>query len=53
MKIIGIIGQKGGCGKSHLAISLGVLADKNKGFAAILDVDPQGTVKKWSERRES
>lgn len=53
MKIIGIVSQKGGSGKTQLAQSLGVLADENKGKAAIADLDPQGSAVKWSERREA
>lgn len=46
--IIAVVGQKGGVGKSTLAICLGVCA-MERGFKTLLvDADPQGTVRTWS-----
>jgi chromosome partitioning protein len=53
MDVIGIISTKGGSGKSHLAIALSVLSDENKGQTALVDLDPQSTAVKWSDRRHS
>jgi len=53
MKVIGIVSQKGGCGKSQFAQSLGVLSNENKGLSVIVDTDVQGTVTKWAGRREA
>ena len=53
MKVLSILAQKGGVGKSMLARSLAVqgLIDGIK--VAILDADPQGTVVSWGRRRQS
>lgn len=51
MKTIAIINQKGGSGKSTIAECLAVAADLDGQAAAILDMDPQGTVYTWGKRR--
>lgn len=52
MFTIAIVNQKGGSGKSTLAECLAVAATESGQAAAILDLDPQGTVYAWSKRRE-
>lgn len=52
MFTIAIVNQKGGSGKSTLAEGLAVAAMQDGQGAAILDLDPQGTVYAWSKRRE-
>ena len=52
MHTIAIVNQKGGSGKSTLAECLAVAATLDGKAAAILDLDPQGTVYAWSKRRE-
>lgn len=53
-RIIALAQQKGGVGKStlaiHMAVEIDVRRDKN---VLIVDMDPQGTVTKWRERREA
>jgi chromosome partitioning protein len=51
MRTIAIINQKGGSGKSTIAECLAVAADLDGQAAAILDMDPQGTVYTWGKRR--
>ena len=53
MFTIAIVNQKGGSGKSTLAECLAVAATEDDQAAAILDLDPQGTVYAWSKRREA
>ena len=51
MKTIGFFNSKGGAGKSTLAVHLGVAAAYERP-TALLDADPQGTLKAWSNARE-
>lgn len=52
MKVVAIIGQKGGSGKSTVALHLASCAEKAGISTAILDTDPQGSAHRWFERRE-
>jgi len=52
MKVLGILAQKGGVGKSAVARSLAVAALADGLPTAILDADPQGTVVRWGQRRD-
>jgi chromosome partitioning protein len=53
MKVLAILAQKGGVGKSMLARSLAVQGLIDGIRVAILDADPQGTVVSWGRRRQS
>jgi chromosome partitioning protein len=50
MRIYTLLSQKGGAGKSTLARHLAVLAAED-GPSYILDRDPQGTCRRWLDRR--
>ena len=52
MKIIAVVSQKGGAGKTTLALHIAVAAERAGLSAAILDMDPQGTAERWSEWRK-
>ena len=52
MKIVAVIAEKGGVGKTTLALDLAVSATRNGRSAAVLDVDPQATASKWTDRRD-
>ena len=53
MNIIAIIAQKGGTGKTTLAISLAVAAGRAGRMVAIVDLDPQASASNWGDRREA
>jgi chromosome partitioning protein len=51
MKTIVLVTQKGGSGKSTLAASLAVAAEETGENVFMLDLDRQGTLAHWIERR--
>ena len=51
MKIISFVTQKGGSGKTTLALNCAVAALQRKGRVVIFDMDGQATAAKWYERR--
>ena len=51
MPVVSIIGQKGGSGKSTVAIGLAVTAAKVGETVVIVDTDPQTNVMNWKDRR--
>lgn len=53
MRIIAIISQKGGSGKTTLAVHLAVCAERNGQRTALIDLDPQGSAAGWSSRRDT
>jgi chromosome partitioning protein len=50
VKIIAFIAQKGGVGKTTLAVNLAVSASPN---AALFDLDPQESAVIWADRRKN
>lgn len=51
MNVISLVTQKGGSGKTTLALNFAVTAAARKERVVLLDMDAQGTAKKWYERR--
>lgn len=53
MRIITLVTQKGGAGKTTLAINCAIAADLKKKRVLILDLDPQASSEGWYQDRES
>jgi chromosome partitioning protein len=53
MRTIALLTQKGGAGKTTLAASLAVAAAHAGETVVALDLDPQGSLLRWGQRREA
>lgn len=53
MKTIAIISQKGGAGKTTVAVHLAVEAQRQGLTVALFDLDPQASASSWSDKRKS
>lgn len=51
MKTIAIISQKGGAGKTTIAIHLAVAAEAKGLATALFDLDPQASASSWADKR--
>jgi chromosome partitioning protein len=51
MYIVAVVAEKGGVGKTTLALDLAVTATREGHSVAVLDVDQQATASKWTDRR--
>jgi len=51
MKTIAIIAQKGGSGKSTIAVHLAAYANSQNIRSAVIDLDPQGSAYDWNQGR--
>jgi chromosome partitioning protein len=49
--VVSFVGQKGGTGKSVLAIGLAVAAEAAGEKVALMDLDTQGTIAHWNDVR--
>jgi chromosome partitioning protein len=52
VKTLAIISQKGGTGKTTLAINLAVASERAGKPAVIIDLDPQASAKAWHDNRQ-
>lgn len=53
MKILAVISQKGGVGKTTLATALAVAAEQDSKSVALFDLDPQVSACSWADRRKA
>lgn len=53
MKTLAIISQKGGAGKTTVAVHLAVAAAQRGLRAAVFDLDPQASATRWADKRQS
>jgi len=53
MRVLSLVTQKGGSGKSVLVLSLSVAAEEAGKRVLIIDLDPQGTAEAWYQDREA
>ena len=53
MYVIAIIGQKGGTGKTMVAIALATQAAKAGFVVMLIDIDPQANAANWKDRRKA
>lgn len=51
MKTLAMLSQKGGSGKTTLALHLAVAAERAGHSVAVLDLDPQGSAASWGDSR--
>ena len=53
MKVVSVIAQKGGTGKTTLCLALACAAVRDGLAAAVVDLDPQATAASWGDRRDA
>lgn len=52
MKTLAILAQKGGSGKTTVAVHMAVCATRQNFHTALIDLDPQGSAHDWNASRE-
>jgi chromosome partitioning protein len=52
MKVLAVVSQKGGAGKTTLAVHLATCAHLSGQKVALVDLDPQATARRWGDKRE-
>ena len=49
MAVVGVIGRKGGCGKTTIAVHLAAELATSRRIVAVVDADTQGSATYWAE----
>lgn len=52
MKVYAIISQKGGTGKTTIALNLAIIAESRGLTTLLIDIDPQASASQWGNSRE-
>lgn len=52
MLIIAVVGQKGGSGKTTIALALAIAAQDEGRAVSLIDLDPQRSAEQWAELRQ-
>src|SRR4051812_41991304 len=52
MRTVAVISQKGGAGKTTLALHIAVAAERAGYSTVLIDMDPQGTLEAWGDWRK-
>lgn len=53
MSVISVVSSKGGVGKTTIASALAFLAASEGKCIALIDLDPQGSLSSWNDRRKN
>ena len=53
MKVLSLVSQKGGTGKTMLSTHLSVEAERHGHTVALIDLDPQASAANWGDHREA
>ena len=53
MQVVSVLAQKGGVGKTSIALALAVEASAKGCTVVVLDADPQASACKWRDRRQA
>lgn len=53
MRTVSLISQKGGAGKTTLALALAVAAERSGVSTVLVDLDPQASAGRWGDLREA
>src|SRR3954467_12286874 len=53
MRVVSLVTQKGGSGKTTLCLNLAVAAEQAGVRCLLVDLDPQGTAQAWSQDPEA